>query len=166
MDFLRQLGRVQLWALVSLIAVAAVAAGSCAAFTAMWSGASLSPAQAALLFFVYAMVVGCGPALLLGAPAYAVLRRYRRATWWTALAVGCAPGLCLLLVVDRRFALLALACGAAVAAVTHGLCRRLEPRVGIPGLLALGPTRRPQRPPREHGNDDGEEHHHQQTRGQ
>ena len=75
----------------------------------------------------FALIYGALPALLFGAPTYAVLLRLGRANALSATLVGAAPAP-LLLAFSFEFALLFLANGVAVALCTHWLAAWLTAR--------------------------------------
>lgn len=80
---------------------------------------------------IAATVLGLGPAIVLGAPVYGLLRRGGRARWRTVLALGAALG-SLVALFDVAFLGWGIAAGAAVAGLTH---------VGAGRWLGAGPPR-------------------------
>lgn len=86
---------------------------------------SISPGWAAggLVSF-FALVYGAIPALLVGAPLYALLLHRGWATYLSAVLVGILPGLALL-PIEQGLAYFFLAYGAPVAAATHFTASRL-----------------------------------------
>jgi hypothetical protein len=124
LTFLQRLWRSELATLGALLASAAIV--GCLGFVdSVRAGKAslLPPADAAWIGFAYTMVLGALPALLYGAPAYALLAQAGRASWSTTLLIGLVPGL-LALLVETSLGVWALGCGVAVACATHFLVQR------------------------------------------
>jgi hypothetical protein len=85
---------------------------------------------ASALVSAFALAYGVFPALMVGAPLYALLLRHGWANFLSAVCVGILPGLALL-AFEQNFAFLFLAYGASVAACTHFVASKLRswPRV-------------------------------------
>ena len=126
MKILKQLIAVELSALASLLVVAVAMAAYGAIDSALHPSSWLSPASSAQIVFGYTAVIGAAPALLLGAPGYLLLVHRNLARWPYVLLLGAAPGL-FALIFDITLGFIAIICGAAVALLTHSICRRLGP---------------------------------------
>ena len=126
MKILKQLIAVELSAFASLLVVAMAMAAYGAMNLTLHPSRWLTPAASAQIFFGYTAVIGAAPALLLGSPAYLFLVHRNLARWPYVLLLGAAPGL-LALVFDIALGFIAISCGAAVALLTHFICRRLGP---------------------------------------
>lgn len=137
MSLLRQLLVVEATAFAALLVVAGLMAAVAAVDSATHSNALLSPTSAATITFGYTLMLGALPAILVGAPCYALLLRKGRARWYYALAAGVLPGL-VTLPLDPNLGFLATACGAAVALATHFTCRRLSPNNSFKPKPVLG----------------------------
>jgi hypothetical protein len=85
---------------------------------------------ASALVSAFALAYGVFPALMVGAPLYALLLRHGWANFLSAPCIGILPGLALL-AFEQTFAFLFLAYGASVAACTHFIASQLRswPRV-------------------------------------
>lgn len=87
----------------------------------------IAPYDAALLVFSYAGIVGLLAVIFYGAPAYALLRHRRRATWLAVIIVGAAPGIAV--IPFDSIGIWFIVGGVSVACITHFLSTRflLEP---------------------------------------
>jgi len=133
MIFLQRLWRSELVALGALLVCAAFVGGYGFVDSARTGQASLlSPADAGWIGFAYTMIFGALPALLFGAPAYALLAQAGRASWTTTMVVGIVPGL-LAGLIETWLAVYALVCGVVVAAATHFLVQRWTRRSTLEG---------------------------------
>ena len=121
MKFSRQLAKVELVALASLV----VAAVALASFAAIQTSPHPSPffnvIDSVRVVFLYTLAIGCIPVVVFGAPLYAGLLYRGRASWSAAFAIGAVPGV-VLLFFAISLGLWALACGIAVALATHAIC--------------------------------------------
>ena len=126
MTVIRQLLIVEAAALVALLAVSVGMAGYGAFDSLLHSNSLLTPASSAQILFVYTAIFGLVPVIAIGAPGYVALLRHNRARWQYVVLLGIAPGL-VALSVEPSLGFLAIICGAAVAAITHLICRRLGP---------------------------------------
>jgi hypothetical protein len=127
MTYLQRLWRSELVALCVLVACAGIVAiyGFVDGIR-MGLTTSMSPGDAAAAGFVYTLVFGALPALLYGAPLYALLWHAGSAAWSTAILIGVLPGLLGLALLrgDAWLGYWALGCGVIVAIATHALIRR------------------------------------------
>lgn len=123
MRYLRQLAKIELVALAAL----AIFALAFACFSAAQASFTTNPLFGVFgtgeVVFVYTIVTGGLPVLLLVAPLYFALRHFHKASWLSVLIIGIAPG-CVALFIATVSALWALPCGAFVAAFTHAICGR------------------------------------------
>jgi len=121
MKFSRQLAKVELVALASLV-VAAIALASFAAIqTALHPSPFFNITDSVKVVFLYTLAIGCFPVVVFGAPLYAALLYSGRASWLAAFAIGAVPG-AVLLFFAISLGLWSLACGIAVALATHAVC--------------------------------------------
>jgi hypothetical protein len=74
--------------------------------------------SAAQFLFLFTLVLGALPVIVIGAPGYVFLHSRRLARWPLVLLLGTAPSL-LFLFFSAEFFPWALGCGAAVAILTH-----------------------------------------------
>ena len=126
MRILRQLLIVELAALLALLVVAGAMSAYGAVDAARHADSLLSPAASAKILFGYTLIIGFTPVVVIGAPGYVVLLRKHLARWPYALFLGMLPGL-LVLPFELSLGFWAIICGAAVALLTHVMCRRLGP---------------------------------------
>lgn len=77
----------------------------------------------AFVIFLYIVAVGFLPVVLYAAPAYTLLAQTGFARWYYALLLGIAPGVAVL-PFDTFFGLEVIGYGAAVALLTHLVCRQ------------------------------------------
>ena len=126
MRIFKQLIAVEFAALASLLVVAAAMAAYGAIDSTLHASSLLGPSSSAQVVFGYTAILGAVPALLLGAPGYLILVHRNLARWPYVSLLGTAPGL-LALAFDITLGLFAIICGAAVALLTHVMCRRLGP---------------------------------------
>jgi len=132
---LRQLLLVEIAALLSLLIVAGAMSAYGAADSARHAAPLLSPSASAQILFSYTLIIGILPVTLVGAPGYVVLLRKDVARWPYALGLGVFPGF-VVLPLELSLGFWAIICGAAVALVTHIMCRRLGPNNSFkPNLL-------------------------------
>jgi hypothetical protein len=121
MKFLRQLAKVELVALASLVVVAVVLA----IYEAIWLSLHPSPefgaTDAVEIIFVYLLPIAFVPVVAFVAPLYSTLLYNGRTSWSAAFVVGAIPGVVLLLF-SLFVGLVSLACGAVVALATHAVC--------------------------------------------
>ena len=85
-----------------------------------------APAGGSKFFFEAALFFGVLPVVAVGAPIYFASIRYGRPRWFYVILLGIAPGL-LALPFDALLSGFAIVCGAAVASLTHLMCRGLGP---------------------------------------
>jgi hypothetical protein len=128
MNFLRLLAKVELQAIVAVLAVGA-AVSLFAYATALLSPASMLPASDwPKLTFLYVAIFGLPAAALVGAPAYAILKAKRLASWPAVIGLGLLPGAGILLATrGEDLGLWFIGCGVAVACLTHLMSRALSP---------------------------------------
>ncbi|MGY1411246.1 hypothetical protein ACW5EG_16950 [Luteimonas sp. A611] len=126
MKILRQLLLVEIAALLALLIVAGAMSAYGAADAARHADSLLAPAASAKVLFGYTMIIGFLPVVVIGAPGYVALLRKHLARWPYALGLGVLPGL-LVLPFELSLGFWAIICGAAVALLTHVMCRRLGP---------------------------------------
>jgi hypothetical protein len=127
MVFLRLLVKVELRACIAVFAVSLVVGLIVYASAAASGPSMLANADWAKLGFAYALVLGGGVAVLLGAPVYAFLRYKDIASWMLVSGVGILPGATILaLGIDNEIAFWFMGCGLAVAALTHFMCRGIQ----------------------------------------
>ncbi len=126
MSIFRQLLIVEAVTLLSLLVVAAAMAGYGAIDSLRYANSLLTPAESAKIGFGYTIMIGFLPAILVGAPGYVLLLRKGLARWPYVLGLGALPGFAIL-PLELSLGLWAIACGAAVALLTHVICHRLGP---------------------------------------
>ena len=118
MSFGRTLWRVE-WRALATLASCAILVGLVAFIQASTAAHSLlRPTDAAWAGASYAFIFGIVPVVAFGAPVYAAVAQRGRSSVSAAVAIGVVPGL-LLLWYERNLAAWFIACGAAVALVTH-----------------------------------------------
>lgn len=126
MSLFRQLILVEAAALLALLMVA-LGMGSYGAIDSMLHENSLlDPLDSVKIVFAYTVILGFLPVVVIGAPGYLALLRSNRASWLHAVLLGMAPGL-VALPFGAWTGFLAIVGGAAVATLTHLMCRRLGP---------------------------------------
>jgi len=123
---MRRLILIELAALTALLCVSGVMASYGFLTAMLGSNALFEPVDAAIFFFSYTAFFGVLPVVLIGAPVYFALLGDGQARWLYVLLLGIAPG-GLVLFFDLSMGVLALVCGAAVAPLTHLMCRSLGP---------------------------------------
>jgi uncharacterized membrane protein len=116
--------RLRQFAVIEGVAIAALVAVAAAIALAAFSLAGNQRDGAAFVWFFGTAVFGAPFVILMGAPVYWVLVQRGSTTWPPVLATGVAPGVALLFL-NPGFGLMYMACGAAVASLTHWWCRRL-----------------------------------------
>jgi len=126
MSILRQLLFVELSSLLALLIVAGAMSAYGTADAARYADSLLSPTASAKIIFGYTLIIGVLPVVVVGAPGYVILLRKHLALWPYALGLGVLPGL-LVLPFELSLGFWAIICGAAVALLTHIMCRRLVP---------------------------------------
>ena len=126
MILFRQLILVEAAALLALLIVALGMSGYGAIDSMLHANSLLDPLASVKIVFAYTVILGILPVVVIGAPAYLALHRYNRARWLYVLLLGMAPGLVAFLF-ETWTGFLAVVCGAAVATLTHLMCRRLGP---------------------------------------
>ncbi len=126
MSLFRQLILVEAAALFALLVVALGMGGYGAIDSMLHDNSLLDPLDSVKIVFAYTIILGFLPVVVMGAPGYLALLRHNRARWLYALLLGIAPGL-VALPFGAWTGFLAIVCGAAVAALTHLMCRRLGP---------------------------------------
>ena len=124
MSLFRKLMRVEAAALFALLIVALGMAGYGVIDSLLHDNSLLGPLDSANIVFAYTAMLGLLPVVAVGAPGYLVLLRNNRASWSYVLLLGIAPG-ALVLPFEAWTGFLAIVCGAAVASLTHLMCRRL-----------------------------------------
>jgi hypothetical protein len=134
MTFRQHLAKTEIVAITAFVLVAAAFSALGAFRTSLSPGDALTPAAAAAFIFAYTLMIGSLPVIALGAPIYAWLLTVSKASWATALAIGIAPGLALLLIA-YDLGLAAIACGTVVALITHAVCRRGSNNSFKPNML-------------------------------
>jgi hypothetical protein len=108
-------------ALLSLLIIA-IALSACVAAAEFGRPKPLIPPLAtASIIFLYALICGFVPTVFVIAPAYVILQRRGMMNGFYALVLGVAPGVVALLI-DVWFGVIAIVCGAAVAALTWWFC--------------------------------------------
>ena len=120
MTFLAALWRVELRALLALLACAVLMAIYIAADAALGTTYRSASAGAALVAFSGTLFFGLPLAAIYGAPLYVWLMRTSALTWPRVLLVGALPAVPGAFI-DREMAPLILVCGVVVAGLTHGL---------------------------------------------
>ena len=126
MRVFRQLLIVEGAALLALLTVALGMGGYGAIDSMLHNNSLLEPAASAKVVFAYTAIIGFLPVALIGAPVYLALLKLNRLSWPSILLLGIAPGL-VALPFGAWTGFLAIVCGAAVASLTHFICRRLGP---------------------------------------
>jgi len=111
-------------ALLALLVVALGVGGIGAIDSMRHDNSLLEPLASSKLGFVYTGILGVLPVVFFGAPGYLALLRHNRASWLHVLPLGMAPGI-VALTFEPWMGSLAIVCGAAVAILTHLMCRRL-----------------------------------------
>ena len=99
---------------LSGLALYAAAVAGYSTYTALTEGGAFSPASTALMAFTYTLLAGALPALLVGAPLFALLHRRGQARWHWVLLLGAMPSVAFAFV-GAFFFWLALAGGLFVA---------------------------------------------------
>ena len=122
MKFIRQLAITEFISVTALVVVAFALSGLSALLASLAESSALSTVDSAKVVFTAFIIIGSLPVALYGAPLYTLLLHFSKATWVTVLAIGAAPGLCLLLF-DTELGLYSLVCGSFVASITHTLAR-------------------------------------------
>ncbi len=112
MNYAKQLLKSEICALIALVAVALLVA-LLFAVTDKQNGGVLTVAG-----FCLTLAYGCLPVVFYGAPIHAYLCISGKPTWVSAILVGIGPA-ALFLYVDVFMGVMALVCGALVAAGTH-----------------------------------------------
>ena len=124
MTYAQRLWRSEVAGIGALLACATVVAMIAFADAVRIGPTSLMSSRwAASAGFAYTVAIGALPAILYGAPLYALLAHKGRATWPAVIVLGMAPGL-LVLPFDPWVGGWALVCGVVVAGVTHVLMKR------------------------------------------
>ena len=126
MSLFRQLILVEAAALLALLIVALGMGGYGAIDSLRHDNSLLDPLASIEIVFAYTVILGLLPVVVVGAPGYLALLRHNRANWPYVILLGVAPGL-LALPFGAWTGFLAIVCGAAVATLTHLMCRRLGP---------------------------------------
>ena len=126
MDWLRRLAIAELLALSSLLLVAC-ALGAFGAWDAQRNGSTdlFAEWSASRLLFYFTLILGAGPAALIGAPGYVWLHASGRAQWRYVLPIGLLPTLGFLWL-SPELAPYAAGGGLAVASLTHLVGSRLR----------------------------------------
>ena len=122
MIFLRRLLKIEAVVLTALVALACALATVSAILAAVADNAILGVGGSALIVFGYTCLIGGIPAIFFGAPMYAALLHFGKASWLSVLALGVTPGV-LLLVIAIELGVWAIGCGAFIALATHFFCR-------------------------------------------
>lgn len=73
-------------------------------------------------WFLGITIVGTPVAVVYGAPAYFLLRKYSLARWGYVVALGALPA-CVFFAMAPLAGVLGLLCGVAIASLTHMMCR-------------------------------------------
>ncbi|VXB06909.1 conserved membrane hypothetical protein [Luteimonas sp. 9C] len=123
---LRELLKVEAFALLSLLIVAGTMAAYGAIESARHTNSLLEPATSARLLFIYTVAFGFLPVVVFGAPAYVWLLHKKLARWPYVVALGIGPGLAIL-IFEFSLGIWPIICGLPVALITHLLCRWLGP---------------------------------------
>ena len=119
--------RIELWTVAALLTCAILMAVVAAIGEVVDSSPPFNPAEAAWDLFVLTLMLGAVPALLYGAPVYALAVHKRWISWPLVLLVGVTPGV-LIVFWERGIGLFFLVCGACVAAATHVYTRPMRER--------------------------------------
>jgi hypothetical protein len=143
MRTIRELMAVEVVAIAAFFVFALLVAGVGGVHHVRHTDFPFGPFVAAQFLFIGELYSGLAPVALIGAPGYVLLLRHNRARWPYVLSLGAALGLAsgllaaLLLLhhlnvfVNRVESLgilvITAICGAAVASLTHLVCRRLGP---------------------------------------
>ena len=118
MTYLGRLWRVEACTVLGLIAVALVL--WLFAIVTDWRMGIRSPISFSSSIALYALTIGCLPALLFGAPVYALASRLNRASLWLAALIGAVPGIVAWLLASHLMLVAYfLGCGMFVAMITH-----------------------------------------------
>jgi len=107
--------------IAALMALLIVAAGM-----ALIGSLTPDPAGGAKFVFESALFFGVLPVVAVGAPIYFALLRYGKPRWFYVILLGIAPGVAAL-PFDVLLGIFAILCGAAIASLTHLMCRGLGP---------------------------------------
>jgi uncharacterized BrkB/YihY/UPF0761 family membrane protein len=121
MKFSRQLAKVELVALASLVVVAVLLAIYAAISMSLHPSPEFSTTDSVEVVFTYMLPIGCVTVAVFIAPLYVALLHNRRASWPAAFVIGAIPGAALLFF-SAFFGLVSLASGAVVALATHAIC--------------------------------------------
>ena len=124
----RALATVALFATAALIVVAGLVAALLVVLEILSPSELWGVSGAFRAGFYASLVLGVVPSLVLGAPAYWLLWRVGRATWFTVLLLGAVLG-ALVAVLERDLMPWGVACGILVSGLTH-----------IAGTRWLGPN--------------------------
>ena len=123
MTALQRLARAELFSFCSLVVVAALVA-ALFAYLSSAGPSVLLPRDSAQIGFLGTLLIGFLPVAVLCAPAYAWLSHRGWANWPTVLLLGAWPGL-VWLIINVEFGFFTLACGLAVAVLTHSTFLKL-----------------------------------------
>jgi hypothetical protein len=124
MTFVQRLWRSEVAGLGALtICAAAVAVYGFADAVRFGPTSLISPPDAAWMGFGYTAIIGVLPAVLYGAPIYALLAHTGRVSWAAVVVLGIVPG-ALALPFEAGLGGWALGCGLVVASITHVLMQR------------------------------------------
>ena len=122
MKYLRQLVKTEVVAIAALLSVAVVLAIFSLVQASIAANPILGIAGSAKVVFTYICLIGGIPVIAFGAPMYAALHYFGKASWLSTLVIGVAPGVIFLLV-ERDLGLWAMSCGAVIALATHTFCQ-------------------------------------------
>jgi hypothetical protein len=128
MNYFAQLLRIETIAIAALFIVAAVLAAVFAVQSSFTEGAILGFADTSKIVFLTTMMWGLGPVIVFGAPLYTFLRQHGHASLASAIGLGSIPGI-LFLLLDVELGVWAVACGIAVAGITHFISKAGSNRV-------------------------------------
>jgi hypothetical protein len=121
MKFSRQLAKVELVALASLVIVTVLLAIYAAISMSLHPSPEFSATDSVEIVFTYMLAIGCVTVAVFIAPLYAALLHNCRTSWPAALVIGGIPGAALLFF-SVFFGFVSLASGVVVALATHAIC--------------------------------------------
>lgn len=133
MSFPQILWRVELRAILALL-LCAVAMGFYELAASLRASAAgytllLSPSDAGVGVFLYAIVFGLIPVVVYGAPIYAMLYQNQLLSWPAVVTVGIVPGFLVFLIVEKDLGIWLMAGGVAVGCTTHLLSTHRKMKV-------------------------------------
>jgi hypothetical protein len=121
--FSQALLRTEMRSLASLFGVSLAVAVGYALLVWANSGSYTGPTSAGVLAFQFTFLFGLIPVAIYGAPLYAWMQHRGLLTWPKVVILGAVPG-AVSVPFSWSFGVTALACGVAIACLTHGLAKQ------------------------------------------